>query len=76
MLNRIGREIAARRDHTCKESETDQRLTLMGGKDYRNPFTGDVERDTGAWKDRWVNPPGECIDPDDALCGPNRDPGE
>ncbi len=75
-MNRIGRKNAARRDRTRKEIQTDQRLTLMGKNDYRNPLTGDVERDTRTWKDRWMNSPGECIDSNDALCGPNRDPGE
>jgi len=73
-MNRIDREIVAHRDRTRKEIQTDQYLTLMGKNDYRNPITGKVERDTSAWKMRWVNSLGEYIYSNDTVYDPNRDP--
>ncbi len=75
-MNRIDREIVAHRDRTRKEIQTDQYLTLTGKNDYKNPFTGKVERDTSDWKMRWVNSSGEYIYSNDTLYDPTRDPEE
>lgn len=75
-MNRIDREIVAHRDRTRKEIQTDQYLTLTGKNDYKNPYTGKVERDTSDWKMRWVNPSGEYIYSNDTQYDPTRDPEE
>jgi hypothetical protein len=73
-ISRIDREIAAHRDQTRSEIMTDEYLTLTGQNDYKNPITGDVERDTSEWKNRWVNSSGEYIYSNDTLYDPNADP--
>ena len=73
-MNRIDREIVAHRDRTRKEIQTDQYLTLTGKNDYKNPFTGKVERDTNDWKMRWVNSSGDYIYSNDTLYDPNPRP--
>jgi hypothetical protein len=75
-MNRIDREIVAHRDRTRREIQTDQYLTLTGKNDYKNPFTGKVERDTSDWKARWVNSSGEYIYSNDTQYDPTRDPEE
>ena len=75
-MNRIDREIVAHRDRTRKEIQTDQYLTLTGKNDYKNPYTGKVERDTSDWKMRWVNSSGEYIYSNDTQYDPTRDPDE
>jgi len=75
-MNRIDREIVAHRQRTRQEIQTDQYLTLTSRNDYRNPYTGKVERDTGEWKMRWVNSSGEYIYSNDTTYDPTRDPEE
>jgi len=73
-LQRIDREIAEGRRKTQAAIQRDMHLTLMGQNDYRNPFTGKMEKDTAAWKYRWVNSAGEVIYSDDRSYDPNTDP--
>jgi hypothetical protein len=73
-ISRIDREIAAHRHRTRKEIATDQYLTLTGQNDYKNPYTGKVERDNNDWKNRWVNSRGEYIYSNDTTYNPNADP--
>lgn len=73
-IARIDREIAAHRTRTQQRIQTDQYLTLTGQDDYRNPYTGKVERDTSEWKRRWVNSSGEYIYSNDTSYRPNEDP--
>lgn len=73
-IARIDREIAAHRTRTQQRIQTDQYLTLTGQDDYRNPYTGKVERDTSEWKNRWVNSSGEYIYSNDTSYRPNEDP--
>ena len=73
-LARIDREIAAHRDKTRSEIMTDNYLTLTDQNDYKNPYTGKVERDTSNWKQRWVNSSGEYIYSNDTGYDPNADP--
>lgn len=73
-IARIDREIAAHRTRTQQRIQTDQYLTLTGQDDYRNPYTGKMERDTSDWKHRWVNSSGEYIYSNDTSYLPNNDP--
>lgn len=73
-LARIDREIAAHRDKTRSEIMTDSYLTLTDQNDYKNPYTGKVERDTSNWKNRWVNSSGEYIYSNETGYDPNADP--
>jgi hypothetical protein len=71
---RIDREISAHRSKTQQEIMTDSYLTLTGQNDYRNPYSGRMERDTSEWKRRWVNSSGEYIYSNDTVYDPNADP--
>ncbi|MEN6319065.1 MAG: hypothetical protein ABFD82_09970 [Syntrophaceae bacterium] len=73
-IARIDKEIAAHRTRTQQNIQTDQYLTLTGQNDYRNPYTGKVERDTSDWNRRWVNSSGEYIYSNDTGYNPNADP--
>lgn len=73
-IARIDREITAHRSKTQQEIMTDSYLTLTSQNDYKNPYTGRVERDTSDWKNRWVNTGGEYIYSNDPLYDPNADP--
>lgn len=73
-IARIDREITAHRTKTQQEIMTDSYLTLTGQNDYKNPYTGRVERDTSDWKNRWVNASGEYIYSNDPVYDPNADP--
>jgi hypothetical protein len=73
-LQRIDREIADGKRTTQESIQRDMYLTLTGQEDYRNPFTGKMERDTSEWKRRWVNESGGIIYTDDTSYDPNRDP--
>lgn len=73
-LQRLDREIAEGRRRTQESIQRDMYLTLTTQNDYRNPFTGRIERDTAAWKRRWVNASGNLIYTDDTSYDPNRDP--
>ena len=73
-IARIDREIAAHRDKTRSEIMTDNYLTLTDQNDYKNPYTGKVERDASNWKQRWVNSSGEYIYSNNTGYDPNADP--
>lgn len=73
-LARIDREIAAHRDKTRSDIMKDAYLTLTDQNDYKNPYTGKVERDTSNWKNRWVNSSGEYIYSNETGYDPNADP--
>ncbi len=75
-LQRIDREIAERRARANAEINNDQYLTLTGQEDYVNPHTKEVERDTNAFKYRWVTPNGEYAYTNVEHYDPNVDPEE
>ncbi len=58
---RIGREIAEHRRKTNAEINNDMYLTLTGQEEYVNPYTKEVEIDSGEWRHRWVNESGEIV---------------
>jgi len=73
-LQRIDREISEGRRKTQEAIQRDMYLTLTDQNDYKNPFTGKVERDTASWRNRWVNETGNIIYSDDDNYDPNADP--
>lgn len=75
-LQRIDREIADHRARTNAGINTDQYLTLTGQEDYVNPHTSEIERDTNAFKYRWVTPNGEYAYTNVEHYDPNVDPEE
>jgi galactose-1-phosphate uridylyltransferase len=48
-------------------------LTLTEQNEYKNPHTGNTERDTDHWKYRWVNNIGEIVYSDYQNYDPNHD---
>ena len=70
-VERIGREIAAHRQKTNAEINNDMFLTLTGKEEYVNPYTNQVEVDSGAWRHRWVNESGEIVFTNDESYNPN-----
>lgn len=60
-IQRIGREISEHRYKTNAEIQNDMFLTLMGQKEYVNPYTKEVEIGTDQWRHRWVNESGDII---------------
>jgi len=72
-IQRMDREIAEGKRKTQAAIQHDMYLTLTGQNDYKNPFTGEVERDTADWKHRWINPGGDVIYSDDPNYDPNAD---
>jgi hypothetical protein len=75
-IQRIDREIADHRARTNAEIQKDQYLTLTGQEEFVNPFTGEVERDTSAFKYRWVTQGGEYVYTNFEDYDPNHDPKE
>ena len=68
---RIGREIAEHRQKTNAEINNDMYLTLTGQEEYVNPYTNEVERDSGDWRYRWVNESGEIVFTNNEDYNPN-----
>ena len=73
-MQKIEREITEHRQKTNWEINNDMFLTLMGQEEYKNPYTGDIERDTDQWKYRWVSPGGDILYTDRPDYDPNIDP--
>ena len=71
-IQRIENEIVANRQKTNHDIMYDNYLTLTGQEDYVNPYTNDVERDTGDYQYRWVNPDGDRVYSNDSEFDPNR----
>ena len=72
-IARIDREIVEHRRITNAEINNDMFLTLTGQEDYVNPFTNEVERDSGEWKYRWTDPSGIRIFSNEEAYDPNHD---
>ena len=72
-IARIDKEIVEHRQNTNAEINNDMFLTLTGQEDYVNPFTNEVERDTGEWKYRWTDPSGIRVFSNEAAFDPNHD---
>lgn len=73
-LQQIDDAINENRNKTYSEINKDMFLTLTGQEEYKNPFTGKQEVDTGAWEKRWINQDGDILYTDDPVYNPNMDP--
>jgi len=71
-INNVFRQIAANQSRNQAEIRHENWLTLSGQDEYNNPFTGEIERDTSAYRFRWQNDAGEIIYSNEASFDPNR----
>lgn len=71
-INRVATEIAASRSKTQAEIRHEQWLFISGQEEYKNPFTGEIERGTSAYRYRWENNQGDVMYVDENGYDPNR----
>lgn len=71
-INRVANEIVQNRRKTYAEIRHEDHLLLTGQEEYKNPFTGKVERGTSQYRYRWENNQGEVFYTDDNAFDPNR----
>lgn len=71
-INRVATEIAAGHSRTQAEIRHEQWLFISGQEEYRNPFSGEIERGTSAYRYRWQNNQGDVIYCDENDWDPNR----
>ena len=71
-INRVASEIVENRRKTNAEIRHEQYLLISGQEEYKNPFTGEVERGTSAYQYRWVNNQGQVLYTDENSFDPNR----
>jgi hypothetical protein len=70
-INRVANEILEHRRQTHAEMRHEQWLFISGQNEYKNPFTGEIERDTSYYRHRWVNNRGDIILTDQNDFDPN-----
>lgn len=71
-INRVANEIVENRRRTHAEIRHEQWLFISGQEEYQNPFTGEIERGTSAYRYRWENNQGEVLYVDENSYDPNR----
>lgn len=71
-INRVANEIVDNRRRTNAEIRHEQWLFISGQEEYKNPFTGEIERGTSAYRYRWENNQGEVLYVDENSYDPNR----
>jgi hypothetical protein len=71
-INRVANEIVENRRRTHAEIRHEQWLFITGREEYKNPFTGEIERGTSAYRYRWENNQGEVLYADENGFDPNR----
>jgi len=71
-VNRVAHEIVENRRRTNAEIRHENWLSITGQEEYKNPFTGEVERGTSAYPYRWENNQGEVLYTDQNGFDPNR----
>lgn len=71
-VNRVANEIVENRRRTNAEIRHEDWLFLTGQEEYKNPFTGAVERGTSEYRHRWENNRGEILYTDENGFDPNR----
>jgi hypothetical protein len=71
-INRVASEIVEHRRRTNAAIRHEQWLYITGQEEYRNPFTGEAERGSSAYRCRWQNSHGEVFYTDDSSFDPNR----
>ncbi|MFO1498998.1 MAG: hypothetical protein U1G07_11500 [Verrucomicrobiota bacterium] len=70
-INQVANEILQNRRKAHAEMRHEQWLFIGGQEEYKNPFTGEIERDTAAYRHRWVNNQGDIIFTDHNDFDPN-----
>ncbi|MFH1154029.1 MAG: hypothetical protein V1793_09435 [Pseudomonadota bacterium] len=70
-INRTVSEIVENRRRTHAEIRHENWLFISGQDEYKNPFTGQVERGSSAFQYRWVNEKGEVLYCDENSFDPN-----
>ncbi len=71
-INRVANEIVENRRRTNAEIRHENWLFLTGQEEYKNPFTGAIERGTSEYRYRWENNRGEILYCDENAFDPNR----
>lgn len=71
-INRVANEIVENRRRTNAEIRHENWLFLTGQEEYKNPFTGAIERGTSEYRYRWENNRGEVLYCDENAFDPNR----
>jgi len=54
-INKVANEIVENRRRTNAEIRHERWLFITGQEEYKNPFTGQMERDRSDYHYRWVN---------------------
>jgi hypothetical protein len=70
-LNKVANEIVAHRRQTHAETRHEEWLFISGQEEYKNPFSGEIERDTSYYAHRWVNNQGDVLLTDRNDLDPN-----
>jgi len=60
-INRVNEEIAANHARTNAEIAHEDWLLLTSQEEYKNPYTGEVERGTSEYAHRWENNEGDIL---------------
>jgi hypothetical protein len=60
-INNVCNEMAANRAKTNEEINHENWLLLTGQDEYKNPYTGEVERGTSQYDHRWENNQGDVL---------------
>ncbi|HOW68173.1 MAG TPA: hypothetical protein P5186_28575 [Candidatus Paceibacterota bacterium] len=71
-INKVSAQIVENRRRTHAEIQHENWLFLTGQEEYKNPFTGAIERGTSEYRYRWQNNQGEMIYTDENAFDPNR----
>jgi hypothetical protein len=71
-INKVANEIVENRRRTNAEIRHEQWLFITGQEEYKNPFTGQMERDRSDYRYRWVNNQGDYLYSDENSFDPNR----
>jgi hypothetical protein len=71
-INRVASEIVENRRRTHAEIRHESWLFISGQEEYQNPYTGQVELGTSAYRHRWVNEQGEVLYSDENGFDPNQ----
>ena len=71
-INRVSQEIVDNRRRTNAEIRHENWLFLTGQEEYKNPFTGSLERGSSEYRYRWQNNQGEVLYCDENTFDPNR----
>jgi hypothetical protein len=74
-IQKVDQEIWDNRRKTQDRIAEDSYLALTGQEDYVNPYTGETERDSSAYRYRWTTAGGDRIYTDEEGFDPNGNPG-